>query len=265
MANGMVVPKVFADHWEQIEATAVDSVEIKADPSNNIKITDSSFGSMPFIPIGFDYPKDDNNSPMIPLAQLNFSEIPALAGYPEKGLLQFYIKNDDAYGLDFDDQCNPASFRVIYIETPENLVAEPDTDFIKELLNSENTPVSKPHRLSFAKKTQYLGVGDYRYNLHPFSVDDWIKDYDEDTREDLQERSYDIFSNNAHRIGGYAYFTQTDPREYNQQTMHSLLLFQIDTDDEIMWGDSGVGNFFISPEDLANKNFTRVMYNWDCC
>jgi uncharacterized protein YwqG len=45
------------------------------------------------------------------------------------------------------------------------------------------------------------------------------------------------------------------------------LLFQMDTDDEvgIMWGDSGVANFFIIEEDLKNKDFSRVLYNWDCC
>ncbi|MFR5020261.1 DUF1963 domain-containing protein [Faecalibacillus intestinalis] len=29
-------------------------------------------------------------------------------------------------------------------------------------------------------------------------------------------------------------------------------------------GDSGVGNFFISKEDLKNKDFSHVRYYWDC-
>ena len=28
--------------------------------------------------------------------------------------------------------------------------------------------------------------------------------------------------------------------------------------------DSGVGNFFISKEDLKNKDFSHVRYYWDC-
>jgi len=32
-----------------------------------------------------------------------------------------------------------------------------------------------------------------------------------------------------------------------------------------MWGDAGVANFFINSADLINKDFSRVMYNWDCC
>ncbi|MCB5607999.1 DUF1963 domain-containing protein [[Ruminococcus] gnavus] len=31
-----------------------------------------------------------------------------------------------------------------------------------------------------------------------------------------------------------------------------------------MWGDSGICNFFITKKDLENKNFSKVLYNWDC-
>lgn len=33
---------------------------------------------------------------------------------------------------------------------------------------------------------------------------------------------------------------------------------------EIMWGDSGVGHFFIEEDDLKNLNFDNVLYTWDC-
>lgn len=52
-------------------------------------------------------------------------------------------------------------------------------------------------------------------------------------------------------------------RKYQQ---HNILLLQIDTDNSlnIMWGDSGVANFFIRKEDLLNLDFSNVIYNWDC-
>jgi uncharacterized protein YwqG len=31
-----------------------------------------------------------------------------------------------------------------------------------------------------------------------------------------------------------------------------------------MWGDMGVGNFFIHPDDLAKKDFSKIFYTWDC-
>ena len=47
--------------------------------------------------------------------------------------------------------------------------------------------------------------------------------------------------------------------------LYDTLLLQIDSEDDIMWGDSGIANFFISEEDLKNKNFEDMLYNWDCC
>ena len=32
----------------------------------------------------------------------------------------------------------------------------------------------------------------------------------------------------------------------------------------ICWGDLGVGNFFINREALKRRDFSRVLYNWDC-
>ena len=49
------------------------------------------------------------------------------------------------------------------------------------------------------------------------------------------------------------------------------LLLQIDSmrDEEngysILWGDCGVCNFFIARADLEKLDFSRVLYNWDCC
>ena len=67
---------------------------------------------------------------------------------------------------------------------------------------------------------------------------------------------------------GYPYFTQDDPRP--EDSPYDTLLFQMDSEmsdgiDYIMWGDMGVGNFFIDLEDLKNCDFSRVLYTWDCC
>ncbi|WP_155392911.1 DUF1963 domain-containing protein, partial [Clostridium sporogenes] len=41
----------------------------------------------------------------------------------------------------------------------------------------------------------------------------------------------------------------------------------LDCEDEcdLMFGDAGVANFFINEEDLKKLDFTKVLYNWDCC
>lgn len=37
-----------------------------------------------------------------------------------------------------------------------------------------------------------------------------------------------------------------------------------DRKDLVLWGDCGVGNFFIRREDLLRRDFSRVLYIWDC-
>jgi len=50
-----------------------------------------------------------------------------------------------------------------------------------------------------------------------------------------------------------------------------ILLLQLDSDinendrytGKLMWGDSGVANFFITPEDLAKRDFNRTAFMFD--
>jgi len=96
---------------------------------------------------------------------------------------------------------------------------------------------------------------------------DWEEIVDKENNTELGELYDDLCEDQGHKIGGYPFFTQTDPREWQEKyKQHDVLLLQIDTDDSlnIMWGDSGVANFFIKKDDLLNLDFSNVIYNWDC-
>ena len=41
-------------------------------------------------------------------------------------------------------------------------------------------------------------------------------------------------------------------------------LLQIDIDEEIMFGNSGVAHLFISSEALKNQRFDQAYFQWDC-
>ena len=67
---------------------------------------------------------------------------------------------------------------------------------------------------------------------------------------------------------GHPCFTQNDPR--GEESPYDTLLLQIDTEmdglsDYILWGDCGVGSFFIGREALQVRRFDDVLYSWDCC
>ncbi|GHT37887.1 hypothetical protein FACS189435_3890 [Bacteroidia bacterium] len=80
--------------------------------------------------------------------------------------------------------------------------------------------------------------------------------------EELDETLYHA----TYQIGDYPHFTQDDPRSCDDKLKgHIILLLQIDSSDDIMWGDAGVANFFISSESLRNLDFSNVIYTWNCC
>jgi len=129
-------------------------------------------------------------------------------------------------------------------------------------------PIGKQSSLAFKLQRAPLPVVDYQFeprilNLNLKSKYEVYKDYQE-----VYEEYEKLFPSVGHKIGGYPYFTQNDPRNLETYKREKyILLFQMDTDDGagIMWGDCGVANFFISEQDLENKDFSRVLYNWDCC
>ena len=76
----------------------------------------------------------------------------------------------------------------------------------------------------------------------------------------------------GHKLFGTPAFCQGDPREYlpaEQIDFYDTLLLQIDSDYNggdplVIWGDSGVGNFFIHQQDLKACRFDNVLFYWDC-
>ena len=75
----------------------------------------------------------------------------------------------------------------------------------------------------------------------------------------------------AHFVFGYPFFTQADPRYGELADEFDTLLLQMDSEgepgtgkDRILWGDVGIGGFFINGEALKRGDFSRVLFNWDC-
>jgi uncharacterized protein YwqG len=263
MRPGIGIPRALEGCWPDINKSRMNCISITASPENDLSLEQSKFGHYPCMPAGFEYPKDAEGRYMFLLAQINFSEMPPLEGYPTSGYLQFYIAAfDDVYGLDFDNPFSQKNFRVLFFEESEVENYTADFSFLDETLKAEMLPLNKPHALQFSAKEEFVGLGDVRENIHvQFAA---VYELHPELENDLENFVWENFMAVGHKIGGYAYFTQEDPRLYKKEIDDYLLLLQINSDDEIMWGDAGVANFFIHPDDLAKKDFSKVFYNWDC-
>ncbi len=239
-------------------------------------LTTSKFGGLPYWNPAEPYPTDGGGNPCILLAQFDCQQLPPLEGFPRTGLLQFFVSNDGDYGLDFDNQMSQENWRVVYHPAVDESITQA---MVKEL---QLPTTSSEHDLELP----FTGEFHLEFEL----VDTWLGPCShDDFQQELQKASvalglslppegtslYDIFCediynqmadwNEGHWLGGYPCFTQDDPRfSRSDYAACTNLLFQMDSSEDILWGDTGVGNFMIAPEALQQLDFSRVLYNWDC-
>lgn len=258
-----------------------------------LSVFDSKLGGVPYLPKDMEYPRALQGvfagKPLKLLAQINFEKLPHLEGFPHKGILQFFAgcDGDDVYGVDFEDGLQQNGFRILY---HENIISD-----ISKLTAKEDMPKFYGDECDYPFTGEFLlepgecgfkpiTPEDYRFDdaaaqcynelFDGDVVGMWKKDGKEGIRqvnEELYDAIYAVRATLGSGLGGYPFFMQEDPRPYSEAyATCDTLLFQLDSEcdgdwkDGIMWGDSGVGNFFISAEDLAKCDFSKVLYTWDC-
>lgn len=257
------LPEAFEQYRPLIEGTMKPVVMVNTEISKTT-LFQSKFAGDPYFPLGMEYPKNMKGQPLKLLAQINFAEVPMhLPNFPEEGILQFYIDGyDDVLGMDFDNGQNQEGFRVIFYEQVMQDEAQLIQDFSFIEIDDEELyfPVEREMALSFTTGVEPMSIDDFRSNDKYASILTALED-----DEALEDSFYDAMTGDGHKIGGYPFFTQEDPRAYGDYKDSIIMLLQIDSvGDNILWGDCGVGNFFITEEELMNKDFSKVLYNWDC-
>lgn len=248
-------------------------------PEGPCGLLDSKVGGLPYWDPALPYPTDSQGNKMTLLAQLNFAQLGTEDPLPAQGLLQFFIGQDDVFGMDFDQPDRQKNFRVVYYPEPDPALTLEQIQALDLPTHVEAdlcTPVIREAAFTAEKTVGYMGPGDCRFDalfreaVRAVTGED-IGDKNEYQYFDNADRDYfyDQLSAAGHRLLGYPFFTQYDPRE--PEGPYDTLLFQLDSDmaedrkDLVLWGDCGVGNFFINREDLLRRDFSRILYNWDCC
>ena len=261
----------------------LDAIRIKLSSTPALEITQSKVGGLFYLPKSATIPINSKGEQLMFLAQINCEELPENSIYPAKGIMQFWIFGGDYdMGNNYDNPCSDENKRVIYYPSIEEhynleeLVAmyKPKENEDGELI----TPIctDEPLSMSFQLEKQWRLVSDFRFE--DAFIEKWNAHFPDkrieefwQLDEDLSEIVYEMLDIKEYsQIGGYGYFTQTDPRMYESLSDYTEILFQLDSYDEgdeyrILWGDCGVGSFFATKEQLKNLDFANCLYNWDCC
>lgn len=225
-------------------------------PCMKLRLTDekpsifgSKVGGLGYLPHEMDVPTNRQGNQLRLLAQINCGEV-LLDNFPKQGLLQFWILNDSMAGLGFEDATLQEGFRIVYHPFIDETVTELELTF-------------KVYGNPFDDETVFPVKGEYAVEMT----------LSEESSDDYTDEDSPL---SGHKIGGFPLFTKYDPRGKNDY--HDFLLLQLDSDffsdidengryefrEKIMWGDAGVGHFFINREDLKLLDLSDVIYHWDC-
>ncbi|UOQ71188.1 YwqG family protein [Hymenobacter cellulosilyticus] len=252
-----MIPEFLAPFAEQLQRHALPSIKIKATPlhKQGPASAGSKFGGLPFLPQSIAYPRDEKGLPLLLLAQINLAELPATNWLAAAGMLQFYASAQEL--ADMEDA------KVLYIN-PAQLAEEMQQDFSFFPANHyDESPVYCEHSLQFELTTEYGGLEDSRFTIDFGSLN--AQDFRKKLPMERKKQFEKFFDSDGHKLGGYATFTQGDPRDYAPEGDNDVQLLQIDIDEQIMFGDSGVAHFFIAPQALQNGEFDKAYFYWDCC
>ena len=104
----MRTKKVIQSALEETELSSLH-ISVSDKPAG---CTDSRFGGVFYLPHGESVPACPEGETMQFLAQINFAKIPHLDGFPEKGLLQFFLDTDE---MRFEEKIDdPERVRQLY-------------------------------------------------------------------------------------------------------------------------------------------------------
>lgn len=255
--------------------------------SGPLSVTSSKFGGVPYLPEGVDAPTNADGDPLGMIVQINCAELPDNDVYPKTGIVQFWLNlKDDQWGMNFDNPIAQDNTRVTYY--PE--VGPPDTKAALPQIDWEDVgwPIY-PENVELALSFEVIQQGDVILSEDFFDafVEQWNSLYPDQTIEELDELDdlsdelvTDFFDDFAefHKIGGKPIFVQNDPRDFEDNlknyTVDLLTIVSGDVHDprggedsrniEIMWGDMGTANWLITPEQLAARDFSQVLFEWSC-
>lgn len=148
-------------------------------------ISGSKVGGIPYIPSKDAIPFDSEGMPLRMLAQIDCREFSALPDFPQVGLLQFWIGQDESLGL-----FTKGGSKVIWHETIDNQITEEQVStWLAELPQpSEESwfPVESEYGVSFTKDEEPMSMEDVHFE--PI----FVKKYNALTESDPIEGIYDF-------------------------------------------------------------------------
>lgn len=248
--------------------TKEEVININTNITNNkekkLSVYKSKIGGVPYVPSNFEFYKNTDGKYLSFFAQINLSELPKNNIFNfNKGIISFWL-DPYSYTYGYYEENNKfKNYKVLYFEDIENV----DIDFIKNRIENLNIKEldfidNQEVELSFTKDINYLHPTDFRFEEYVQNLKSKLKI--EELTESQEDKLYDISNNTNSKIGKNPTFVQGDFRSDDNFIDYEIDLFQYYSLPELMVGDGGIMHFLINKKDLDKKDFSKVLFYWDC-
>ncbi|MEV0952103.1 YwqG family protein [Promicromonospora sp. NPDC050249] len=273
-------------------ATWLDLVRpaVALDEASPGEVVVARLGGQPHLPAGTPWPVWHGVGPLSFVGEVDLAALSATGhdpgvSLPATGRLAFFVL-DDPDDDGFADAAHLDSFHVLYVSTdglPVTAAPAGTRTYAERELTGRPTLTAPDAFHPILPVT--FGVdadADYRAWLdHPVNSADFV---------DAMERLRGHLP--RHQVGGWAIAVQgpveleaahdevrrrrsadsglTGPHRPGQDTIAAetdqwVLVFQVDSDNDLMWGDAGTLYWLARPEDLARGDFTNIRFVMQCC
>ncbi len=259
--------------------TRQKAIRIHAQPEKAVTCVDSKFGGEFYLPADMQLPASASGEEMEFLAQINFSQMPPLPGFPDKGLLQFFLctAEEEMEEMEMAAPSSQGHFQVRYFPSIEwkpsdgHNLATHQKQALKGRWPMERLEGAMEFEQAEEMATLSLGEEGIITNLGAEAFVEQL------TEDELEEAGYDLsdcadvdrfcmdFGNWGCKAGGYPSVRQGDLRlDEAGFEEYTTLLFQYDltTQQEL---EADTFSFLIRPADLAACRFEDILLCWHNC
>ncbi|MBS3327867.1 DUF1963 domain-containing protein, partial [Staphylococcus aureus] len=159
----------FVESVENGNLPVLPCIEMDLKEMQEETLNQSKIGGMPFLKSFKDIPLDENNVPMVLLAQINLNDLPEQQElFPvNEGILQFWISSEDQmYGMSENLKGNNINSRLVYIKEPITDLSLKDIQAHLKSLDADNEdiPFSGAFSIEFRLSKQTITCTDYKYD-----------------------------------------------------------------------------------------------------
>ncbi len=254
-----------ADPQAFLDARQTEMILLRRIAPETTLLPRSRFGGLPLLPDNVDWPRRSNhNTPLHFLAMIDCSEMPSLAGQPPlppDGLLLFFVDIEEEMDVSYEDDEDPPPYRVIYV--PEGATASeralpedlPPFDHFADSTESDFS--TDRQAASWPIVPEIVPAWDLQDSFPPPAVWEVLRERERNAwapyLEDASARRYKLKGGHHAMLGPTQHITNA-----TSDTGVRLLCLDSDAEAKFAFCDAGVIEFWITPEDLAARNFSKV-------